>query len=92
VDVVVARIRSFDPVMLGAGEAAADAGAALAAGELACGLGDDPELHAAAATSATASKPANRAHVAGFDIVLPRAMLISPGADTWPSVVEFIGL
>jgi hypothetical protein len=72
--------------MLGAGEAAADAAAALAAGELTCGLGDEPELHAAAATSATAMRLAIRARRAGFGIDLPRIMVISPGADTWPSV------
>jgi hypothetical protein len=82
----VARIRSFDPMMLGSGEAAAEAGAMLAADELACGLGEAPALHAAAAPSASAMMAAIRACRVDFGVVQPRAIVISPEADTWPFV------
>src|SRR5664280_311457 len=85
-EVVVARIRFVDPT----GDAAADAAAALALadGALACGLGDEPELHAAAATSATATRPANRARTVRFEIVTPETIVVLLGPKHGLSSVD----
>jgi hypothetical protein len=71
--VVVARIREVEP----AGAAAAEAGTALVAGALACGLGDDPEVQAAA-TRMSVTSGTIRANSLLLTTTEPGAIAIPP--------------